>query len=77
MEKFCCVNQNDIINNQNYPSLINGNGSEDKYQTNRKIGKEKLPSSQIRLEEKKTESFERLESSSLIPISSKNVILNN
>ena len=77
MDKFCCVDHNDIINNQNYPHSYNGKGADDKYQTFRKSGKEKLPSSQIKLgESKMMESTETIESTSRIPITSKNVIIN-
>ena len=77
MDKFCCVDHNDIINNQNYPHSYNGKGADEKYQTFRKSGKEKLPSSQIKLgESKMMESTEIIGSTSRIPITSKNVIIN-
>jgi serine/threonine protein kinase len=71
MEKFCCVDNNDIIYNQNYPQSFNDK-SEKNY-TLRKNEKEKLPSSQIDLG--LSRNFESVENISRIPISSKNVII--
>ena len=75
MEKFCCVDNNDIIRNQNYPHSF-GKETDDRNKTFRKPDKERLPSSQIKLDlNKNSDSMAFLESSSKIPISSKNVIV--
>ena len=73
MEKFCCLNHNDIIFNQNYPQYLKG--TDEINQTFRKAGNEKLPSSQIKLGESKTIESRELITTSRIPITSKNVII--
>ena len=79
MENICCVNNNDIINNQNYPHSFN-NGSEERNLTMRKSEKDRLPSSQIKLDTLKHIDSSNLNlniegSLSKIPITSKNVII--
>ena len=75
MEKVCCLNHNDIIYNQNYPLYYNGKGTDEINQTFRKSGKEKLPSSQIQLSASRSIESRELETTSRIPITSKNVII--
>ena len=75
MEKVCCLNHNDIIYNQNYPLYYNGKGTDEINQTFRKSGKEKLPSSQIKLSASKSIESRELKTTSRIPITSKNVII--
>ena len=75
MESFCCVNQTDIINNQNFPNSFGKGTSDDKNHTLRKLGKEKLPSSLIKLGDSKSIEPIELASASRIPITSKNVII--
>ena len=76
MDGFCCVNQTDIINNQNFPNPFNTKGSgDDKNHSFRKSGREKLPSSLIRLGDSKVIETTELASASRIPITSKNVII--
>ena len=76
MDSFCCVNQTDIINNQNFPNSFNTKGSgDDKNHSFRKSGREKLPSSLIRLGDSKVIETTELASASRIPITSKNVII--
>ena len=73
MENFCCVDNDDIIYNQNYPHSFNSIG--EKNYTIRKNGKEKLPLSQMNLSLSKNNDSCDFKSASRIPISSKNVII--
>ena len=72
MDNFCCVDNDVIINNQNYPHSFNGKGIDDIHQTFKKSVKEKIPSSKINLGETKPN---LLESISKIPISTTDVII--
>ena len=73
MEQFCCVNNDDIIYNQNYPRYFNSTG--EKNNTSRKNDKEKLPLNQMNLNLSKYNDSSDLNSTSRLPISSKNVII--
>ena len=73
MENFCCVDNDDIIYNQNYPHSFNSIG--EKNYTIRKNGKERLPLSQMNLSISKNNDSCDFKSASRIPISSKNVII--
>ena len=73
MEDFCCLNNNDIINNQNYPHSFNDK-SYDRNKSIRKPEKERFPSSIIQLGDSRNIN-PLVKSTSKIPITSKNVII--
>ena len=73
VEGFCCINNNDIINNQNYPHSFNDK-SFDKNKSIRKPEKEKLPSSIIKIGNSRNKD-NLIKSISKLPITSKNVII--
>ena len=72
LEEMCCINNQDIIFNQNYPSSFASKSVEIQYSINPNQ-KETLPSNQIRLgSERKDPTLEKI---SQIPITSKHVII--
>ena len=75
LEGMCCINNEDIIFNQNYPQNFNSNtkSTEITYKSIKKVQKEKLPSNQIRLGNARKEST--VIQVSKIPICSKDVII--
>ena len=75
MDSFCCLHQNDIINNPNFLNSYNSKETEDKYHSIKKGKKERLPSSQIKLGFSANIENSLLKSTSKIPITSKNVII--
>ena len=75
IEDFCCVDNNDIINNPNYPQTSNDKFIDVKYQTFRKLENEKLPSSLIKLDSSKIIDSSIFESTSEIKVASKDVIV--
>ena len=79
MESFCCVDNNDIINNQNFPISAIGRVTDEKYQTNINTDKNKLPANKIKLGLSRNVSSgmidTKLESPSQIPISTKDIIV--
>ena len=74
MEEMCCINNQDVINNQNYPNNFHSNSKSTDlhFGTRKKNLKEKLPSNQIRLGSARKE--QTIEDASKLPICSKNVI---
>ena len=74
MEEMCCINNQDVINNQNYPNNFHSNSKSTylHFGTRKKNLKEKLPSNQIRLGSARKE--QTIEDASKLPICSKNVI---
>ena len=74
MDNFCCVDNDSILNNQNYPHSFYNKTIDDRNYTFRKSGKEKIPSSKMELGDLKPKSI-LLESISKIPISSIDVII--
>jgi len=79
MESFCCVDNNDILNNQNFPISAIGRVTDEKYRTNINSDKSKLPANKINLGLSKKISSGILEghlvSPSQIPISTKDIIV--
>ena len=75
MEDFCCLNNNDIINNPNYPNSFNETIKDEKNRTFRHSGKERYPSNQIKLYDSSSLDLEMVESTSKIPILTKDVII--
>ena len=74
MENFCCVDNNVILNNQNYPHS-NNTTIDNRNPTFRKSGKDKSPSSIMDLGDPKSELLESVSSVSNIPISSNDIII--
>ena len=74
MEEMCCINNQDVINNQNYPNNFHSNSKSTDlhFGTRKKNLKEKLPSNQIHLGNARKE--KTVENASQLPICSKNVI---
>lgn len=79
MESFCCVDNNDIINNQNFPISAIGRVTDEKYQTNINTDKNKLPANKIKLGLSRNVSSGMIDinlvSPSQIPISTKDIIV--
>ena len=79
IESFCCVDNNDIINNQNFPISAIGRVTDEKYRTNINSDKSKLPANKINLGFSRNVSSgmidSKLESPSQIPISTKDIIV--
>ena len=74
LEEMCCINNQDILFNQNYPNnAYNSNSMEFQYQTLKKNQKERLPSNQIRLGSARKE--QQVMRASLVPICSNNIII--
>ena len=74
MDNFCCVDNDVILNNQNYPHSFDNKTIDDRNQTFRKSGKDKIPSNKMKLGDSNSKS-KLLESISKIPISSIDVII--
>ena len=75
-ETFCCIDNNEIINNQNFPSSFNNKDTEEKYHTLIDSHKERLPSNLIKLPISKDYNNSNVfEHSSRVPITSRNVII--
>ena len=79
MESFCCVDNNDILNNQNFPISAIGRVNDEKYRTNIDSDKSKLPANKIKLGLSRNISSgmidDKLKSPSQIPISTKDIIV--
>jgi serine/threonine protein kinase len=79
MESFCCIDNNDIINNQNFPISAIGRVTDEKYRTNFNSDKSKVPANKISLGLLRNISSgmidAKLESPSQIPISTKDIIV--
>ena len=79
LESFCCVDNNDIINNQNFPISAIGRVTDEKYRTNFNSDKSKLPANKMNLGLLRNISSGmidvKLESPSQIPISTKDIIV--
>ena len=70
LENFCCINNQDILENQNYPHSFIGKS---KYFQNLSLQKDRLPSNQISLNDYSNE--QTLTLSSIVPISTQDVII--
>ena len=74
LENFCCINNQELIENQNYPHSFNGKTLEERYQSLKKSERQRLPSNQINLGEKANKALE-VKDALLIPISSTDIIV--
>ena len=75
MEILCCVSHVDVITNQNFSHPYDDKETEGKNRSRRKPEKDRLPSSQIKLGMSLNIENSLFKSTSKIPISSKNVII--
>ena len=74
LENFCCINNQELIENQNYPHSFNEKSLEERYQSLKKSERQRLPSNQIKLGEKANKVLE-VKDALLIPISSTDIIV--
>lgn len=74
MENFCCIDNQQLIENQNYPHSFNGKSMEERYQSLKKSERQRLPSNQIKLGEKSNKVLD-VKDACLIPISSTDIIV--
>ena len=74
LENFCCIDNQELIENQNYPHSFNVNAMEERYQSLKKSERQRLPSNQIKLGEKTSKALE-VKDALLIPISSTDIIV--
>ena len=47
LENFCCIDNQELIENQNYPHSFNVNSMEERYQSLKKTERQRVPSNQI------------------------------
>ena len=79
MENFCCIDNNEIINNQNFPVSSIGRVTDEIYRTSLNSDKSKLPANNMKLG--LSRNYEsgvieiKLENPSQIPISIKDIIV--
>ena len=74
LENFCCIDNQELIENKNYPHSFNTNSMEERYQSLKKSERQRLPSNQIKLGEKTNKILEVKDALS-IPISSTDIIV--
>ena len=73
LDEMCCINNQDIVFNQNFPNSLNSKANDLQYQSLKQNINERLPSNQIHLgNNKKDDTIRRI---SKIPICSKDVII--
>lgn len=71
---MCCIDNQELINNQNYPHSFNGKTLEERYQSLKQSERILLPSNQIKLGKENSQNDLNVRAS-LIPISSKDIIV--
>ena len=74
LENMCCIDNQELINNQNYPHSFNGKTLEERYQSLKQSERILLPSNQIKLGKENSQNDLNVRAS-LIPISSKDIIV--